>query len=512
MNILQQQEALKDMSESQLVQEAKRPSGSVPSYMVLSELNRRKDMRQRYQLNQTKPNATVAEEVITQTEQGIGSMMPRRQSQQMAARPQMPMQQSAIAQNQPMRMQQGGVIKMQAGGDPSALSDEQLRQAIAAIQSAGAMTAVQQDNLLRLQDELDVRNQITQNVMASNAQANQERREALEGFIEDPLSSIGSALAGNPNLRAPSLRETSLAREQLKAEQSAALAQGMEEGRVGSTDPTPLETQAEAEETIEQILATDPSLADDSVMQAPGMVQQFPGGPMIPGQQAPNVTSLAPDRSESMAQAASPEAQALRQERSGLMRDPEMMSPEEEAQLYAETYPEGELTPQAPEGGGGGISGLPLPLLLEAARFGADIAERGTRGENLLGSIAGAGKTSIDRGIKTIDRQAKQKQLEDLANLKNRRERENILFREQVKKALETPETASVSELNTAINSLNDQLLSPELDELEKDRIRAQIADLRRMMQSRVGLAQGPTQNLSTEAQAIIDQRTQPAS
>ena len=75
MNILQQQEALKDMSESQLVQEAKRPSGSVPSYMILSELNRRKDMRQRYQLNQTKPTATVAEEVITQTEQGLGSML-----------------------------------------------------------------------------------------------------------------------------------------------------------------------------------------------------------------------------------------------------------------------------------------------------------------------------------------------------------------------------------------------------------------------------------------------------
>ena len=167
---------------------------------------------------------------------------------------------------------------------------------------------------------------------------------------------------------------------------------------------------------------------------------------------------------------------------------------------------------QVAQTGGGGISGLPLPLLLEAARFGADIAERGTRGENFLGSIAGAGKTSIDRGLKFAERQMRQQQLQDIANVKRRQGLEDFVLKEQIKDALETPESASVSELNTAINSLNDQLLNPELDELEKDRIRAQIADLRRMMQSRVGLAQGPTQNLSPEAQAIIDQRTQPAS
>lgn len=99
MNILQAQEALKDMSERQLVQEAKSPSGMVPSYMVIGELKRRQDMKDRYMMNQGKPQMTVADSVVSRQMQ---ETMP----------PQMMPQQSAIAPNQPRRMFMGGLARL----------------------------------------------------------------------------------------------------------------------------------------------------------------------------------------------------------------------------------------------------------------------------------------------------------------------------------------------------------------------------------------------------------------
>lgn len=104
MNILQAQEALKDMSERQLVQEAQRPSGMVPSYMVIGELKRRQDMKDRYMMNQGKPQMTVADSVVSRQMQE--TMPPQMMPQQM------PAQQSAIAPNQPRRMFMGGLARL----------------------------------------------------------------------------------------------------------------------------------------------------------------------------------------------------------------------------------------------------------------------------------------------------------------------------------------------------------------------------------------------------------------
>jgi hypothetical protein len=645
--------------------------------MVLSELNRRKDMRQRYQLNQTKPTATVAEEVITQTEQGLGSMMPRRQPQQMAARPQMPMQQSAIAQNQPMRMQgggptgrlatpefeeylrrreddrkdeiirgmkelnsarrnrammlddegsvekmpapydeeeammrrnqeqaeyaqklsrslmgmknpvgygvstgigalvdmyrnkadeaemyaSGGVIKaangfntivsspqdfaeedrlyrelMQAGYDPSSLSDKQIRQAIASIKSSGAMTAVQQDNLLRLQDELDVRNQMTQNVMASNARANQERREFAEQGLDyltknvaNPFAAlydtviglpaaavqntteyvnslmsgeepqyVGSApaqtalfgtepsidLSGRPNATNINPREAELARQRLKAEKAEALAKGMEEGRLGSTDPTPQQTQAEAEETIEQILATDPSLEQDTPM-----VQPYPGAPtMIAGQRAPNF------RTEVPAVFDDADVPTIS------VPDEIVADPIDEAQLYAKAFADDPAPVTKTQESGG----LPLPLLLEAARFGADLADRGTRGENFLGSVAGAGKTSIDRGLKFAERQMKQQQLQNVANTKRRQGLEDFVLKEQIKRALEAPDTASISDINSTIRTFQ-SMLDTEQDPQKALALKEKLVQLREDLERKTGIGGSVnTQSVLQKAQAAL--------
>jgi len=108
MNILEVQEALKDMSQNQLLQEATRPSGVAPSFMVVSELKRRQDMRQRYQ-NQA-PKTTVAEEVVGRSMQ---PMMPQAMPQQMPM--QQPMMQPEMAQpmmqQEPRRMFMGGVVR-----------------------------------------------------------------------------------------------------------------------------------------------------------------------------------------------------------------------------------------------------------------------------------------------------------------------------------------------------------------------------------------------------------------
>jgi hypothetical protein len=97
MNILEIQEALKGMSEGQLVKEMQQPSGNAPSYLVLTELERRKNMKKRFDAQQPK-QPTLAEEAVMG---GLASMRPQPMQQPM---PQQMMQ-------QPMRMQVGGRLR-----------------------------------------------------------------------------------------------------------------------------------------------------------------------------------------------------------------------------------------------------------------------------------------------------------------------------------------------------------------------------------------------------------------
>lgn len=61
MNILQVQDALKNASDNQLASELQNPTGMAPSYLVLSELKRRQQMRQGAQAAQA-PQGSMAEE------------------------------------------------------------------------------------------------------------------------------------------------------------------------------------------------------------------------------------------------------------------------------------------------------------------------------------------------------------------------------------------------------------------------------------------------------------------
>lgn len=65
-NLIDQMNILKGLDDQTLGAELNRPSGAVPPYLVMSEISRRKDMRQRYagQLAQQKPATTVLQDQL----------------------------------------------------------------------------------------------------------------------------------------------------------------------------------------------------------------------------------------------------------------------------------------------------------------------------------------------------------------------------------------------------------------------------------------------------------------
>jgi len=120
MNIIELQDNLKDLPDSALMQEMQMPTGNMPQFLVLSELKRRKRMRDEYQRQQAVDMPTVAEEVMTAAgapQSGLTSI-----ARNMAPN-------SSIAQNtgesqavpvQPTRapqmMAEGGILSMANGG------------------------------------------------------------------------------------------------------------------------------------------------------------------------------------------------------------------------------------------------------------------------------------------------------------------------------------------------------------------------------------------------------------
>lgn len=127
MNIIELQDNLKELPDSALMREMQMPSGNAPQFLVLSELKRRKRMRDEYQRREAADIPTVAEETITAAgmpQQGImqaaRAMAPKSSiAQNTGMDMAMPMQPTQAPQ-QPQMMADGGVVKMQTGGAISA--------------------------------------------------------------------------------------------------------------------------------------------------------------------------------------------------------------------------------------------------------------------------------------------------------------------------------------------------------------------------------------------------------
>ena len=109
MNILEQEDIIKGLPDQALQEEAKAPSGQVPQFLVVSEIQRRTDMRKKYQdPSQQQPQGTVANQI---TQEGIASVQPQ---QPMQGQP-MPMRGGGMTPFM-RKYAGGGVVRMQEGG------------------------------------------------------------------------------------------------------------------------------------------------------------------------------------------------------------------------------------------------------------------------------------------------------------------------------------------------------------------------------------------------------------
>ena len=111
MNIIDIQDQLKNFSEDQLINEMQMPSGNAPQFLVLSEIQRRKRMRDDFAKRQAAQQPTVAEEAIAAAgvpQSGIAGM-----SDAMA--PKSTRVQNAVGSAMPEAMRSGGL--MQFGND-----------------------------------------------------------------------------------------------------------------------------------------------------------------------------------------------------------------------------------------------------------------------------------------------------------------------------------------------------------------------------------------------------------
>jgi hypothetical protein len=134
MNIIQIQDRLKGMPKEAIIKYVQNPTGDVPTFLALSELQRRKDSEEKYASMQESP-ATVAEQVVSENmPMGIGNMVAQNQ----------PVPNTGIAAPQPNSMEamgsgiaqlpvpeqnfaNGGIVSFQEGGlslDPIGVTDK----------------------------------------------------------------------------------------------------------------------------------------------------------------------------------------------------------------------------------------------------------------------------------------------------------------------------------------------------------------------------------------------------
>jgi hypothetical protein len=121
MNLLKVQDALKNASDQQLMALMQAPDSTAPSYLVLSEIRRRKDMRSK-QAPEGQSNRTVAEELTApEAPAGIRGLQPQMDPDGV----------DAAEGGDVQGMAAGGIVRMQAGGGIDTMSADQLRQLLA---------------------------------------------------------------------------------------------------------------------------------------------------------------------------------------------------------------------------------------------------------------------------------------------------------------------------------------------------------------------------------------------
>jgi len=232
MNILEQEDIIKGLPDQALMQEAQMPSGEVPQYLVISEIQRRSDMRKRYKAEQEQmPQGTIKDKVM---QEGIMASMPPQMAMapQMAQRmpnmppPQMPPQ--GIEQVMPPQMMSGGgAIRMSEG-----------RQAERGL------------NLDPLRERLGALGDAIKGIESSNRQTDSSGNvlRSVKGAVG--LMQVMPATAAQPGYGVPSIFDLAKsAGIEVNEDQVTFDTEVLEDGRIKRT-PTP-EAVAEADRLLE---------------------------------------------------------------------------------------------------------------------------------------------------------------------------------------------------------------------------------------------------------------------
>jgi hypothetical protein len=107
-NLIQLEDEVKGLPDQALQQLAQTPNAQLPQFLVVSEIQRRSDMRKRYESREGQPQGTVAQQIVNPQPQGIASMMPQQGAPQGGPMPQPPMQQPMQPPMQPPMQQLAG--------------------------------------------------------------------------------------------------------------------------------------------------------------------------------------------------------------------------------------------------------------------------------------------------------------------------------------------------------------------------------------------------------------------
>ena len=132
LDVLEVQDKLKNFSQEQLLREMQMPSGSVPQFLVLSELNRRRTMSQDMEKQKMADQSTVKEEVVASS--GMPMAETSMLAQQMAPQTSMTentgiaamMPKELPSEEEPMKMSFGGLINSRFGGMAAPLAAREI--------------------------------------------------------------------------------------------------------------------------------------------------------------------------------------------------------------------------------------------------------------------------------------------------------------------------------------------------------------------------------------------------
>ena len=111
-NLIQLEDDVKGLPDQALQQLAQAPNPQLPQFLVISEIQRRSDMRKRFEARQQQPQGTVAQQIVAPQQQGIGAMVPPGQQPMPQRMPMQPPMQRPMA---PQGMSGGGVVRMAEG-------------------------------------------------------------------------------------------------------------------------------------------------------------------------------------------------------------------------------------------------------------------------------------------------------------------------------------------------------------------------------------------------------------